>query len=259
MEYYIHNFSTSTEGVNPSVVCHVVFDRSPERTKKTLALTRAFSVFSTHYRRGWDEGVCCTLRPLDATKITTQWTIKVKPKTMQTSSSVNERSECNLSPKRLQTSAGTSRGFLLHTRTRTQTLSGLFPPRPCPSSPHAALSARRDEETQWVQCRRDWPRSRDSPEYSIERPLAGRLDGWLPVNTPDNKQQHRLYIIPTEREGGDKKKHPLWMGINPCRIIPVISNNSASIWEQGNKKKKRKAWLCYQWRAARLILLWYLG
>ena len=144
MEYYIPNFSTSTEGVNPSVVCHVVFDRSPERTKKTLALTRAFSVFSTHYRRGWDEGVCCTLRPLDATKITTQWTIKVKPKTMQTSSSVNERSECNLSPKRLQTSAGTSRGFLLHTRTRTQTLSGLFPPRPCPSSPHAALSARRD-------------------------------------------------------------------------------------------------------------------
>lgn len=30
------------------------------------------------------------------------------------------------------------------------------------------------------------------------------------------------------------------MGINPCRIIPVISNNSASIWEQGNKKKKER-------------------
>lgn len=70
---------------------------------------------------------------------------------------------------------------------------------------------------------------------------AGSQAGWLLVNKLNNKQQHRLYVIPTERE----KKNPFWKRINPCHIIPVISDNSASICK--HKKRKKQAWLYCKW------------
>ncbi len=92
-----------------------------------------------------------------------------------------------------------------------------------PSSACVALSAARWGDS-GCSVERLAPLQRLSRTFHLE--TAGWQAGWLLVNKPNNKQQHRLYIIPTER-----KKNPFWKGINPCHIIPVISDNSASICE----------------------------
>lgn len=83
---------------------------------------------------------------------------------------------------------------------------------------------------------------------------AGWQAGWLLVNKLNNKQQRRLYIIPTEI----KKKSIVKRGLTHV----ILFLWSLTILPQFANKRKgllSKAWLCYQWRAALLILLRYLG
>lgn len=115
-------------------------------------------------------------------------------------------------------------------RGRTETHTHIFP-RALPGfligratfSACAALSAMR------------WGHSGCSVErlaslQRLSRTFRWETAGWQAgrslVNRPNDKQQRRLYIIPTEILKNKQKKHPFWKGINPCHII---SDHSASI------------------------------
>lgn len=78
---------------------------------------------------------------------------------------------------------------------------------------------------------------------------AGWQAGRLLVNRPNDKQQRRLYIIPTEIKKKTKKKIR-----SEKELTPVIL--SLTILPQFVNTKKAR--LMYPWRAALLILLQYL-
>ncbi len=78
---------------------------------------------------------------------------------------------------------------------------------------------------QWVQCGETGP----APETLQNIPLRDR---WLAGGMVAGKQAKQQTTTPALHNSyREKKKNPFWKGINPCHIIPVISDNSASICE----------------------------